>query len=253
MKYLNLALIVVGLIITSACKNNQSITAQDIIDKSLKASGSEAYNSAKVSFKFRDGQYTSTRACGTFKLERVLVDSLGVNTVDVVTNTKFKRTQNDSVTQVADSLVTRISDAVNSVHYFAQLPYGLNDDAVQKELAGDTKINGREYHKINVWFKQEGGGTDYQDKYMYWIDKERYTVDYLAYSYEVNGGGVRFREAFNPRIVNGIRFVDYNNYKPRDKDVPLTDLDAYFIKDKLQKVSEIKTENVEVSLLNKKC
>ena len=44
------------------------------------------------------------------------------------------------------------------------------------------------------------------------------TTQFGTYSYiESDGIGLRFREAFNERYINGIRFVDYNNYKPKLK------------------------------------
>ena len=101
---------------------------------------------------------------------------------------------------------------------------------------------------MGVSFTEEGGGTDFDDTFVYWIHKENYTVDYLAYQYAVDDGGIRFREAYNPRIVNGIRFVDYNNYKPETLDIPLTELDAQFEKGVLKLLSKIETESVGVQL-----
>ena len=98
-------------------------------------------------------------------------------------------------------------------------------------------------------FSKEGGGTDFEDTFVYWIAKTTYHVDYLAYSYAVEGGGIRFREAYNPRTVEGIRFVDYNNYKPASLAIPLTDLDSIFQQNELELLSKIETENVEVRLL----
>jgi len=73
-------------------------------------------------------------------------------------------------------------------------------------------------------------------------------LDYLAYKYATNGGGVRFREAYNTRVVEGIRFVDYNNYKPENKEVSLSELDQLFTEEKLKLVSKIETEKVKVIL-----
>ena len=51
--------------------------------------------------------------------------------------------------------------------------------------------------------------------------------------------GLRFREAFNERYVNGLRFVDYNNYKPKSLDIPLTQLDELFQNEQLTLLSKI--------------
>ena len=63
---------------------------------------------------------------------------------------------------------------------------------------------------------------------MYWFNKETFKPDYLAYDFHTDGGGVRFRKAYNERYVDGIRFVDYENYKPRDPKETLDNiLDAF--------------------------
>jgi hypothetical protein len=50
------------------------------------------------------------------------------------------------------------------------------------------------------------------DELHYWINKDTHKIDYLAYSCQVNDGGVRFRSAFNTRVA-GVTFQDYINYE----------------------------------------
>ena len=143
----------------------------------------------------------------------------------------------------------KTKEAVNSVLYFFQLPLGLNDQAVQKQYVGDDEIKGKKYHIVKVTFQQEGGGTDFQDEYLYWINQEDFYIDYLAYNYVVNGGGVRFREAINRRIVSDMVFQDYINYKPADKTTPLTSLSGLFEEGKLKELSRIISEDIKVEKL----
>ena len=64
-------------------------------------------------------------------MERTKID--GKNTIqDVISNEGLKRYINEIETIVNDTMITRISDGVNSVHYFAQLPFGLNNQAVKR-------------------------------------------------------------------------------------------------------------------------
>ncbi len=226
-------------------------TAQNIVDKAIENSGGARYDQAIIHFTFRGKQYRSKRDEGVYRLERFVEGPRGV-IHDVVSNSGLQRTIENCPIIVADSLTTRISDGVNSVHYFAGLPYGLNAPAVNKELVGESKIKGTKYYKVKVTFDQEGGGTDYDDEFLYWIHKENFTIDYLAYKYAVNGGGIRFREAYNPRVVNGIRFVDYNNYKTEDLSKSLTDLDVLFEKKQLKLLSKIELEDIYV-YVEKEC
>ncbi len=235
----------VPLLLTSFTILSFQISEQKIVDKAIENAGGTKYDNAIIHFTFRGKQYQSTRKKGSYQLERYVSTEDGL-IHDVVSNFGLERTIENCPVKVVDSMVTRISDGVNSVHYFAALPYGLNAPAVQKELVGESIVKGIAYHKIKVTFKKEGGGTDFEDEFLYWIRKETYTVDYLAYKYAVDGGGIRFREAYNPRMVNGIRFADYNNYKTHDLTVPLFDLDKLFEKKELKLLSKIELEDVYV-------
>lgn len=233
----------------ASCKQTKTpLTAQQIVDKAIETACQENCDHAAVSFTFRNIGYTSKRNQGDYLYTRLRKDSLGFIR-DELSNTGFKRFINDSLVRIADTTAVKISDAVNSVHYFAQLPYGLNAPAVKKELTGETTIKDQSYYKIKITFVEEGGGTDFDDEFLYWIHKTNFTVDYLAYSYATNGGGIRFREAYNPRVVEGIRFVDYNNYKPSILEVSLNELASLFEKGDLTLLSKIETENVRVTLL----
>ena len=243
-------LILFSLILLFSCnEKREGISAQLIIDKAIDTSCSGNCESVNIDFTFRNKCYVSKRNGGSYRYERISSDSTGV-TEDVLTNAGFTRHKNNVLIAVPDSMVTKYSNSINSVIYFAQLPFGLNAAAVKKELLGETHIKGEEYYKIRVSFDQEGGGKDFEDIFVYWIHKKNFTVDYLAYQYLVDGGGIRFREAYNPRVVTGIRFVDYNNYKPETLDVPITDLDILFEKGGLKLLSKIETESVGVHITN---
>ncbi len=236
--------VLVGLLF--ACNSSsKKLTAEDIVNKAIAKHCSGNCEKSSITFSFRNKDYKSVKNGGSYQYERSFKDSLRIIR-DVLTNDGFKRYINDALVRVPDTMKVRYGNSVNSVHYFAQLPYGLNAPAVNKTLLGEVTIKGKTYYEIGVTFKKEGGGTDFEDKFVYWIGKTDFALDYLAYSYEVNGGGIRFREAYNKRNVNGITFLDYNNYKPNTLKVDLTELDALFQEGKLELLSKIETEDVEV-------
>jgi hypothetical protein len=138
---------------------------------------------------------------------------------------------------------------VNSVAYFAFLPYGLNDPAVYKTLVGDATLEGKDYHLIKVTFAEEGGGEDFDDEFLYWINKETYRIDYIAYTYHTDGGGVRLRKAINAHEVEGLVLLDYENYKPSDKKTPLDDMEGLFKAGELELLSEIRLEDIRVDFV----
>ncbi|WP_027126718.1 DUF6503 family protein [Gelidibacter mesophilus] len=237
------------------CKEKEQQTidtasAEAIIQKSIEVAGGRLFDHSNISFDFRDIHYRALRDHGKFQLERHFKDSIS-EIRDVLSNSGFERYRNGEKVHLVDSIVSLYSASVNSVHYFAVLPYGLDGKAVHKEYLGTTEIKGNEYHKIKVTFSEDGGGEDYEDEFIYWISRGRLTVDYLAYSYkEIDGQGFRFREAFNVREVNGLRFADYNNYKPTTSNIDFVNIDALFIADKLQLLSRIELKNITVKALN---
>jgi len=230
-----------------SCKPSDSkITAQQIIDKTILYSGADKVKNSEVSFKFRDKQYFAYRENGNFKLIREF-DSV----IDGLTNDGFERFINLEKQKLSKADVSKYSNSVNSVHYFSVLPFGLNDKAVHKKQLQSSTIKGKEYYKIEVTFSKNGGGEDFEDVFIYWIGKEDFLVDYLAYSYHTNEGGKRFRVLKEQCIKNGIRFVDYDNYKPLNKDILLLNIDKAFQNNELKKVSEIVLKEIKVTVLDK--
>ncbi|WP_299335553.1 DUF6503 family protein [uncultured Psychroserpens sp.] len=238
------------------CKNKETpvLSADTIITKAIEVSGGAKIDSSLINFDFRDKHYMAYRNKGVFHFERKFRDTTSryfdtINTItDILNNKGFMRLADNFPISVTDTMVTKYSASINSVHYFSVLPYGLNDKAVNKELLSDVSIKGKDYYTIKVTFDQEGGGEDFEDVFLYWVNRETFKVDYLAYSYnEEDGKGLRFREAYNQRIIEGIRFVDYNNYKPESASVELIDLAQLFQDDALKLLSKIELENVTVN------
>jgi hypothetical protein len=222
-------------------------TAQEIVDKAIEVSQTDKLSNATLAFNFRGRRYVAQRNSGTFELQRITTNGSEVLT-DVLSNNGFERLLNNEPFQVPDSMAIKYSESVNSVHYFSILPYGLNDGAVYKKLLPEVSIKNKKYYKIEVTFDQEGGGVDYEDVFVYWINKQSFTIDYLAYLYHVNGGGKRFREVSNEHLIDHIRLVDYNNYKPNNKTIDVRDMDIAFENGELSKVSEINLENITINL-----
>ncbi len=229
-----------------ACKNKPADTlgAQEIIDKAIEQAGGDLYTCSHIDFIFRDRLYSLEYDESKKVLKRTFEED-SATVVDIRRNNEFQRIVNDQPVNIADSTARKYANSVNSVHYFAYLPYGLNDRAVKKKLLGERNIKGRDYYAIEVTFDQQGGGDDFEDVYIYWIDKKTFTPDYLAYEFHVNGGGMRFREAYNERYVEGIRFVDYSNYKPTEA-VSIYDIDQHYALNKLELLSKIELEDIKV-------
>lgn len=220
-----------------------------IINDAIEAHGGKRFENALTEFDFRGRHYTSHRKGGMFTYTREFSDSSG-QIKDVLSNDGFRREINGGLAKISGERAAAYSNSVNSVLYFALLPYGLNDPAVIKTYLGETELRGKKYHLIRVTFKQDGGGKDHEDVFLYWINQQTNIVDYLAYSYLTDGGGLRFREAINQRTINGILFHDYNNYKPGSDTVTLDEMGTLFEQNQLDLLSVINHENIKVRLLD---
>lgn len=250
MKYISIILL--ALMMFSCENETKTLSADAIINKSIEVSGGEQIENSIVQFNFRDRFYYANRSKGNFSLMRVTVEEDNDSIFDVLSNDGFERYANNKKKLfVEDSMAVKYTSSVNSVHYFSVLPYGLNDKAVNKTLLEEERIKDKDYYKIKVTFNQEGGGEDYEDVFLYWIDKELFKVDYIAYSYnEDDGVGMRFREAYNERYVNKLRFVDYNNYKMEGTNIKLAEYGRAFGNKQLKLLSKIELKNIKVDLID---
>lgn len=221
-------------------------SATSIIDQARIAHGSSVVDSSTIGFDFRGRHYVSQRSGGRFQYERQWTDTTGMAYRDVLTNEGLYRKINGERVPLSAKDSAAYTGSVNSVLYFALLPYYLNDPAVQTQYLGTATLKGEPYQKLKVTFRANGGGADYEDEYIYWFHKDAHTMDYLAYNYQVNGGGARFREAYNVRTVEGLRIADYRNYKPVPHSMEVAVFDSLFEAGQMEQLSLIETENVTI-------
>lgn len=225
-----------------AIESVQPTKAEVLVAEAIEAHGGERYDTASYGFTFRDKTYTFENGKNGY---RYTVSSIeNTDTIqDILENGKLTRTINRKIVALSEKDDTKYTEALNSVIYFVTLPSKLNDKAVNKTYEGRATIKNQDYELLSIDFDEEGGGKDYDDKFLYWINADTKTVDYLAYSYSTNDGGVRFRSAFNPRTVAGIRFQDYINYEV-PIGTPLKDLSQLYEDGKLKELSKIITQDV---------
>lgn len=224
--------------------------ATALIMAAIEKHGGDLYSRSFIEFDFRDRHYTSKREGGQFIYERIFTDKEGQHIRDVLTNEGFFREIEGEKVSLSSKDSIAYSNSVNSVLYFVQLPYFLLDPAVYRTYLGESTIKGEPYYEILVTFSEQGGGKDFEDEFVYWIHRDNHTLDYLAYNYLTDGGGARFREAYNIRTVGGIRFADYINYKPVEKSRDVQNFDLLFEEGGLTEVSRIDSENIQVSILD---
>jgi hypothetical protein len=249
--------LILSIFLLSGCQNtdsktdnrqqkSQSLSVDEIVQQVVKKHGSEKLKYATVSFKFRDHLYQKLSRNHVAEYQRSIRDSLGNTTIDSWIGKTVVRIENGDTIPLDIKKQHAIENSLNSVFYFGFLPQALKDPAVNSVLLGETSIKGKNYYKVKVTFDKKGGGDDHQDIFLYWINTSTFTMDYMAYQYFTNAGGMRFREANNPQQIAGIRFQDYHNYKPMDEQLTFLNIDQAFEKGKLELVSEIQLEKISI-------
>jgi hypothetical protein len=221
------------------------LTAQEIVAESYTYHGCERINSASITFDFRKYHFEFLHTDTGLVRSRSFSDTIGNTFKDVWARNSFFRYKNDKQIEISEEKKLAYKNSINSVFYFAYLPKSLLDPAVKLTYLDTVELKDKKYHKIKVTFSEEGGGQDYEDQFIYWFDTQDYSMDYLAYSYETNGGGMRFRSFTNRRKINGILIQDYLNFAPPEG-AEINELDALFSNDRLDEVSVIELEDVTV-------
>lgn len=220
--------------------------ADTIVFTAIEAAGGWGLDSSTLAFRFRDGVYGVDQRNGNYVYTRTFTDSLGREVDDLLSNDGFRRSVGGRRVQLSPKLDSSAREALNSVIYFALLPRPLADGAARRNYVGPDTLRGRAYHLIEVTFSPDGGGVDHEDRFLYWFDVADLSLDYLAYAYATNGGGVRFREAFNTRRVGGITVQDYRNYRADpEKSIPIDNMATAWSRGELELMSTVALEEVQ--------
>ena len=217
--------------------------SDSLIKQTIEAHGGELYETAHYKFAFRDKTYSFKNDGDNYVYTSEHQTDQGWEK-SVFENGNFERFIEGEKLELSEVDAGKYGESLNSVIYFATLPHKLSDPSVHSEYLGTTTIKESDYETVKVTFSQEGGGEDFEDEYCYWINSENKRIDYFAYNYKVNGGGVRFRSAFNIREVDGVVFQDYINYSA-EVGTPLEDLPELYQLDSLEEVSRIELVDVK--------
>lgn len=239
-------LILLGLVFLCSCVTEKP-TAESVLQNCLQAHGYQNFLNSQIDFDFRGKHYTLMRNGGDFRYIRRFRDSTGVVT-DILDNSGFQRLLSGEAHSLEQQEEKRLKNSLNSVAYFALLPFPLKDPAVNIRLLGETNIANERFFELEVTFREEGGGDDFEDRFVYWIRKKDYILTHFAYRFHVNGGGTRFRKAVYSRIENGVLLSDYRNYRSKTEMADIADYEEAFADSQVKHVSDIKLENLVISV-----
>ena len=235
-----LAALATGLV--SGCQGG----SPGVVAASIDRHGGEAFDRVHLTWDFRGVPFEVVRYDGSFRYQRTVEDELGSPVVEVMQNEGSWIEVNGERRELDPGSRARLETAVNSVVYFGFLPFRLDDPPVRAVDLGTGELAGEPYRKIEITFVQEGGGGDWEDRFIYWFHEADGTLDYLAYREAADVETTRFRRAVNRREVGGLLLQDYENYTG-DPDVgDVADYDQLFEMGSLRLVSMVEFDNLAV-------
>lgn len=214
-----------------------------LVQRVVDAHGAARLGDASVDFVFRGTPYRMTRSGGRYRYERWP----GPRQHEVLTNRGYRMLVDGEPAKLSKAMMAARAQDLNSVVYFASLPYPLLDPAVRPQRAGRQTVDGIEHDVLEVRFAEAGGGEDHDDVFRYWLDPESGRMRYLAYAFARSGGGVRFRAATATQTVGGVTFVDWTNFGVDDPKVPLESLPDRWAQGALPELSDVAVDGVQVT------
>lgn len=192
-------------------------TARQIVADARWAHGVAVLDTAGITFTFRGTPYRVAPLGGlrTVARARPLPDSLGGGRATETlgpNGTVTRRADDGRPDTLRGDDAARVASSIGSVVYFALLPHGLADPAVRLRRLPDDVLGGRAVRTVEVTFDSTGGGRSWRDRYVYWFDARRHTLDAFAYDYEDGDGETRLRLATRAHTLGGVRLQDYSTF-----------------------------------------
>ena len=120
----------------------KSLNASEIIDESYEFYNVERLQEKDISFRFRIHDYSYLREGNGVARHRKTVDTNNIEVKDVWKNDEVQRFLDDSLVVITKKQEKAYRNSINSVFYFAFLPKGLTDPAVNTELLEEVNLKG---------------------------------------------------------------------------------------------------------------
>jgi hypothetical protein len=214
-----------------------------LVERVVAAHGASKLGEASVDFVFRGTPYRMTRSGGRYRYERWP----SPRQHEVLTNDGYRFLVDGQPAKLSRAMLAARARDLNSVVYFASLPYPLLDEAVRPRPVGRQTVGGVEHDVLEIRFAEAGGGEDHDDVFRYWLDPATGQMRHLAYSFARSGGGVRFRVATSTEASGGVVFVNWANFGVDDPEVPLESLPGRWAQGDLPELSDIELGGVQVT------
>lgn len=239
-------LIVAIILLLFSCNNEQSLSGEDLLNRAIEVSGGDSFFHSTISFDAQGMRYTMERDgnIANFTSERQ------------VDTTYYKATYRNGYQQYfvngveqEESFSSRkfISSRLEGFLYLTSIPHVFNQTAVIVNRKEDVVIRNKTYQVLHITFTKLPEDDPGNEFYLY-IDPVSGYVEFRAEKLDLDGETNLLKKAYNPRIIEGIRFVDYKVFTTRDTTMLLSDYYKAYDIPNLIPIGDIEYTNIEVEL-----
>lgn len=252
MKQLTIGVILV--LLAYGC--NQKVTndlaqldGKELLENAVKAHGEQLYTGATVRFMMNENDFDLKRDGYNYRYEMSRQTDTATHTA-VTYNGGFEFLIDGELVSQGSRMEVIIRNRLSAVAYDFYLPFELlANDAIHRYL-GTEIVRGKEYHKVEVTFKQIDIEVPDNRIIMFWIDVKTNEIDFIA---KQDGGREtrkQFMAAANKRRQNGLLISDFETYRTKNlnKDVAIDSLGYYYNLGAMQLGRSIIYKNSEVIL-----
>lgn len=237
-----LLLVVLGLV---ACASERP-EGEALLRQARKAHGADRLEHATVEFALDGARFRVERDGERFAYARTWADRSGLVFRDVLTAEGLERTIDGRAVGLGEAARREAATALRAAVYLALLPFSLDGAAEEALVLTPDTLSGQAYERVALPLDRAAPGLDERGRLVLWIHPERHTVDYLAYRYAADGGGARFRAAYEPRTVEGVRFANHYEFSGDLLEVPVEGLGQFYERGELNFLGRVELDSVRV-------
>ncbi len=225
----------------------RKVSRLPIVDRSIAYHGGSRYDDSQTDLEMCSGSGCYDIGVrmnnGLYRYD-VTGTIRGVDRRVVSTNDGLEMWVDGRPVEIPADQVSAVRDWAMARVYFSFLPFRLNDDSVFKEDQGLETWDGRSLHRVKVTFAA-GSSSDSSDEYLYWFDPKTGKLEQLAYSFEGQPGGLRFRKGVRYRRIGDILFFDQENFGVEGDQYKIDQINPEFVQT-MKHVSTVELRQIKV-------
>jgi len=244
------------LIAVFSCKNDQVpnqesvpqtlkpvVTAEKLIDLSVKAAGLDKLYNATLTFEKKGVNYSAKR--DGYAYEYIMTRTKkGKKYVAIASNGNFEYTEDGKYVSYGSQNTLLEQKLIFDNNLLAIPKLFKNDNSISASVVGQIEVKNIDYHVIQIHFKDQLPSDQMRNVRVY-INPKSLLPDYICYAY---GDVTRllWMESTTRHNLDGLIVSDYKTYIPRKATDKHSDMVLYFNTGALKETEHVKYKNLQL-------